>query len=69
METCSSHGNSRSYGGHGTSDPRRTQREKLFDYDDELGVKAGLIHGMKKSRYNGEDYGVITITTYAAPAT
>jgi len=43
-------------------------REELFDYADELGVKAGLIHGMKKSRYNGEDYGVITITTYAAPA-
>jgi N4-gp56 family major capsid protein len=42
--------------------------EKLFDYDDELGVKAGLIFGMKKSRYNGEDYGTITITTYAAPA-
>lgn len=42
--------------------------EELFDYGDKLGVKAGLIHGMKKSRYEGEDYGVITITTYAAPA-
>lgn len=43
-------------------------REELFDYGDELGVKAGLIHGMKKSRFNDEDYGTITITTYAAPA-
>lgn len=42
--------------------------EELFDYGDKLGVKAGLIHGMKKSRYNGEDYGVITVTTYATPA-
>lgn len=42
--------------------------EELFDYGDKLGVKAGLIHGMKKTTFNNEDYGVITITSYAAPA-
>lgn len=38
--------------------------EKYFDYDEEVGIKAGLIYGMKKTRYNGEDYGTITMTTY-----
>ncbi len=45
-----------------------TWSEQLFDYEDELGVKAGLIYGMKKTRYNSEDFGAITISTYAAPA-
>lgn len=38
--------------------------EKYFDYDEEVGIKAGLIYGMKKTRYNGEDYGTVVITTY-----
>lgn len=38
--------------------------EKYFDYDEEMGIKAGLVYGMKKNRYNGEDYGTITITSY-----
>lgn len=42
--------------------------EDLFDYENELGVAASNIFGMKKTRYNGEDYGTITVTTYAAPA-
>lgn len=42
--------------------------EDTFDYEDELGVKAGSIFGMKKGRYDGEDFGVITVSTYAAPA-
>lgn len=42
--------------------------EDLFDYEHELGVAAMNIFGMKKTRYNGEDYGTITVTTYAAPA-
>lgn len=42
--------------------------EKMFDYDNELGVSCNIILGMKKTRYNSEDYGTITVTTYAAPA-
>lgn len=42
--------------------------EDLFDYEHELGVAAMNIFGMKKTRYNGEDYGTITVATYAAPA-
>lgn len=40
--------------------------EKTFDYDRELGVSAQGLMGMKKSIYNSEDFGVITISTYAA---
>lgn len=42
--------------------------EEMFDYGKELGVSAENIFGMKKSRYNSEDYGTITVTTYAVDA-
>lgn len=40
--------------------------EKTFDYDRELGVAAKNVLGMKKTVYNSEDFGVITISSYAA---
>lgn len=43
--------------------------EKTFDYDRELGVSVQSIMGMKKTIFNSEDYGVITISTYAATHT
>lgn len=43
-------------------------KEKLFDYDNQLGVKAGAIFGMKALRYNGADFSKIGIHTYT-PAT
>lgn len=39
--------------------------EELFDYERELGVSAQTIWGIKKSTYNGRDFGVIPFTTYA----
>ena len=39
--------------------------EELFDYERELGVSAQTIWGIKKSVYNGADFGVIPFTTYA----
>ncbi|MGI9507171.1 MAG: DUF4043 family protein, partial [Geminicoccaceae bacterium] len=39
--------------------------EKLFDYDEELGVSAGCVGGLKKSRFNSKDFGTILIPTYA----
>ena len=42
--------------------------EKNFDYENEIGIKCGLIYGMKKTRYNGEDYGTVVITSYVAQA-
>lgn len=40
--------------------------EKTFDYDRELGVSAQGLMGCKKAIFNSEDFGVITISTYAA---
>lgn len=40
--------------------------EELFDYGNQLGVSAGMIAGLKKTRFNSEDFGVITVSSYAA---
>lgn len=42
--------------------------EETFDYEEEVGIAARLVFGFKKTRYNGEDYGTIVITTYTAQA-
>lgn len=39
--------------------------EELFDYKNQIGVKAGLIGGMKKAVYNSIDFGTIVMSTYA----
>ena len=51
--------------------------EEMFDYGNQLGVKAGAISGMKKCKYvpendattNAEDFGTLVVSTYAAQAT
>jgi len=55
------------------SDTRYNWVEKKFDYDNQLGVSAGAIWGLKKSVYapesgstNQEDYGTMVVPTYAA---
>ncbi len=40
--------------------------EELFDYKNQLGVVAGLIGGMVKSRFNGSDFATVVMSTYAA---
>lgn len=40
--------------------------EELFDYERELGVSAQTVWGIKKSVFNGQDFGVIACSTYAA---
>lgn len=40
-------------------------KEEMEDYDNEPTVVAGVIMGIKKTRYNGRDFGVISIDTYA----
>jgi N4-gp56 family major capsid protein len=40
-------------------------REELFDYGNQLGVSAGMIHGLKKTRFNSADFGTIVVPTYA----
>jgi N4-gp56 family major capsid protein len=39
--------------------------EELFDYGNQLGVSAGMISGMKKSRFNSADFGTIVVSSYA----
>lgn len=40
--------------------------EELDDYGNQLGVAAGSIYGLKKTRYNSEDFGAMVLSTYAA---
>jgi hypothetical protein len=49
--------------------PEKYKRvEELFDYQRELGVSVQTVLGMKKTRFsNGEDFGTIVVSTYAAP--
>lgn len=46
---------------------RFSWKEKLHDYDNEPTIAAGTIIGIKKTRYNGKDFGVMAIDTAAAP--
>lgn len=39
--------------------------EELFDHKRRLEISAMTIHGLKKTRYNNADYGVVVISTYA----
>ena len=56
---------------------RLTWVEELFDYQNQFGVSAGCIWGMKKTRYtpadnsttNAEDFGTVVVSTYAAAPT
>lgn len=41
-------------------------REEEFDYGHELGVSAGTCFGLKKNVFNSVDFGVVTVSTYAA---
>lgn len=39
--------------------------EELFDYGNKLGVSAGMIHGLKKTQFNGTDFATITLSSYS----
>lgn len=45
---------------------KMTWVEELFDYQNQLGVSAGLIWGAKKCIFNSADFGTIVLSTYAA---
>jgi N4-gp56 family major capsid protein len=45
---------------------RFTWVEELFDFQNQLGVSAGLIWGLKKAVFNSLDYATIVLATYAA---
>lgn len=39
--------------------------EELFDYENQLGVSAGSIFGLKKLRFNNFDYSTVVMSSYA----
>lgn len=43
--------------------------EELFDYENQLGVSAGLIFGLKKTVFNSADFATIVMAAYAAAHT
>jgi len=45
---------------------RYTWVEELFDYENELGVSAGVIYGLKKAVFNSNDFATVVMSTYAA---
>jgi N4-gp56 family major capsid protein len=42
-------------------------KEEMEDYGNEPTVVAGVIMGFKKTRFNGRDFGMIAVDTYAPP--
>jgi len=51
--------------GNGGGDGRYSWVEELFDFKNQLGVSAGTIFGISKTRFNSADFGVIALDTYA----
>lgn len=39
--------------------------EELFDYENQLGVSAGMIYGTKKAIFNSRDFGTVAMSSYA----
>ena len=39
--------------------------EEMFDYQNKLGVSAGMIYGVKKVQFNNVDFGTIVLSGYA----
>lgn len=51
--------------GGGGSATQMDWNEELFDYGNQLGVEAGMIFGVKKTKFNSSDFAVITLSGYA----
>lgn len=51
--------------GRDNGEERYTWVEELFDYENQLGVSAGLIFGLKKTVFNSADFATIVESTYA----
>lgn len=51
--------------GQNGSDNKMSWEEELFDYGNQLGVSAGMIHGIKKTVFNSVDFATIVLSGYA----
>lgn len=56
------------FGRHSSTPDKFKWIEKLFDYDNELGIALSFIFGMKRNIFDSESYGSILVSTYAAAA-
>ena len=54
--------------GRDNSPNEMTWVEELFDFQNQLGVSAGSVFGVKRNIYNGESFGSMTLSTYATSA-
>lgn len=52
--------------GQDSSDGEMSWVEELFDYGNQLGVSAGMIAGLKKTRFNSLDFSTIVVSSYGA---
>jgi len=55
--------------GRGSGPERYEWVEDYFDYENQFGVAAGCIAGLKKTVFNGSDFATIAIRTFAAAHT
>jgi N4-gp56 family major capsid protein len=55
--------------GRGSGPERMNWVEELFDYQNQLGVSAGSIFGLKKTIFNSKDFSTIVASCYAAART
>ena len=51
--------------GQGNQNGRISWVEDLFNYKKVFGVDSHLICGLKKTRFNGQDFGTMVVSTYA----
>lgn len=51
--------------GQGYGDASMKWEEEFFDYGNQLGVAAGSIFGVKKTVFNGTDFGTVVMPSYA----
>ena len=51
--------------GQDNKDGAMTWVEELFDYENQLGVSASLIFGLKKMVFNSKDFATIVVSSYA----
>ncbi len=51
--------------GQGNGPNRMSWVEELFDYKNQLGVSAGMIGGLKKTRFNSVDFGSLVLSSYS----
>lgn len=51
--------------GRENSDQKMTWVEELFDYENKLGVGAGMVWGLKKSVYNSIDFSTIVLMSHS----